>query len=120
MGHKQEILMKPGTGVPTDTPYRLTRGFLDRHWLGLADLLRRFPSIHSANFNAAIEMGLRPGSSSDGLAIALEEACETLLSLRDEDFQPLPIDAERHTNFDAGLRWYAARLRDLSQAARAM
>lgn len=54
------------------------------------------------------------------LQLTLEEACDTLLSLHTEEFHPLAIDAGERLNVDAGLRWYAARFRDLAQAARHM
>jgi hypothetical protein len=120
MGNYQKIISDPSTGVPFNTASRLTRSFLDRHGTGLEDLLRRFPSVQGATFRAAIERCLVPGTSVAELRIALEEAFETLLSLKEEDFRPLPVDAGRRTNVDAGIRWYAARLRDLAKASQRM
>ncbi len=120
MGQQQRIIMNPGTGVPANTVYRLTQDFLHRHGSGLLNLLRRFPSVPGGSFKSAIERCLEPGVDRQALVTALEEACETLLSLRGEDFYPLPVDAGSRINVDAGLRWYAARLHDLAQAARRM
>ena len=120
MGKQELITIDPRTGVPQATAARLVRSFLDRHGSGLDDLLRRFPSVPGPAFRAAIESRLTTGDTMPELQIALEEACDTLLSLRAEEFQPLPVDAGKRVNVDAGLRWYAARLRDLAQAARHM
>lgn len=120
MGNHQKIIGDASTGVPLNTASRLTRSFLDRHGAGLEDLLRRFPSVQGATFSAAIERCLVPGVSVVELQIALEEAFETLLSLKEEEFRPLPVDAGRRTNVDAGLRWYAARLRDLAKTTQRM
>ena len=116
----QLITVDPRTGVPQATAARLVRSFLDRHGSGLDDLLRRFPQVPGPAFRAAIERSLEPGQTAPELEIALEEACGTLLSLGEEDFFPLPVDAGNRLNVDAGLRWYAARLRDLAKAARHM
>ena len=118
MGNHQRIIIDPSTGVPSNTASRLTLSFLDRHGSGLEDILRRFPSVPGTAFKKALERHLNPGASSEELQMVLEEACETLLSLREGDFCPLPVDAGQRTNIDAGLRWYAARFRDLAQAAR--
>ncbi|MCB1471212.1 MAG: hypothetical protein KDK08_29510 [Rhizobiaceae bacterium] len=120
MGRQELITIDPRTGVPRATARRLVRSFMDRHGSGLDDLLRRFPSVPGPAFRAAIERNLRPGEATLELEIALEEAGATLLSLRAEDFTPLPVDAGSRLNIDAGLRWYAARLHDLAKAARYM
>lgn len=120
MGKQELITIDPRTGVPRATAQRLVRSFMDRHGSGLDDLLRRFPSAPGPAFRAAIERTLTSGETTPELAIALEEACDTLLSLRAEDFRPLPVDAGARLNIDAGLRWYAARFRDLAQAARTL
>ncbi|MFZ5965331.1 hypothetical protein ACOXXX_20500 [Thalassococcus sp. BH17M4-6] len=120
MTHQQLIAMDPRSGVPQATAARLVRSFLDRHGSGLDDLLRRFPSVPGPAFRHAIESCLKAGDTMPELQIALEEACDTLLSLRAEEFRPLPVDEGKRVNIDAGLRWYAARLRDLAQAARHM
>lgn len=113
----QLITVDPRTGVPQATAARLVRSFLGRHGSGLDDLLRRFPQVPGPAFRAAIERSLDAGETTPELKIALEEACDTLLSLRAEDFHPLPVDAGTRLNVDAGLRWYAARFRDLAQTA---
>lgn len=115
-----DFIINSYTGVPLDTAGRLTRSFLQRHGAGLEDLLRRFPALQGATFRAAIEKCLVPGASTGELRNALDAACETLLSLREEDFRPLPVDAGGRTDVDAGLRWYAARFRDLAKAAQRM
>lgn len=120
MGKQQLIAIDPRTGVPCATAQRVVRSFLDRHGSGLDDLLRRFPSVPGPAFRSAIERCLELGEKAPELQFALEEACDTLLSLRAEEFQPLPADAGKRVNIDAGLRWYAARLHDLAQAARHM
>lgn len=116
MGRQELIIIDPKTGVPQATASRLVQSFLDRHGSGLDDLLRRFPSVPGPSFRSAIERCLAPGETVPELEIALEEACDTLLALRAEEFQPLPVDAGKRLNIDAGLRWYAARLRDLAKA----
>ncbi|MFD1342950.1 hypothetical protein [Litorisediminicola beolgyonensis] len=108
------------TNIPQSTAARLVKSFLDRHGHGLDDLLRRFPDITGPAFRSAIERHLARGETKAGLAISLEEACDTLLALRDEDFRALPVDAGKRVNVDAGLRWYAARFHDLAKAARDM
>lgn len=120
MGKQELITIDPRTGLPRCTASRLVRSFMDRHGSGLDDLLRRFPSVPGPAFRSAIERRLRPGETTPELQIALDEACDTLLSLRAEDFTPLPVDAGNRLNIDAGLRWYAARLRDLARAAKYM
>jgi hypothetical protein len=120
MGKQQLIVVDPSTGVPRATAQRLVRSFLDRHGSGLDDLLRRFPSVPGPAFRSAIERCLAPGETVPELEIALEEACDTLLALSAEEFHALPVDAGKRLNVDAGLRWYAARFRDLAQAARRM
>ena len=118
MGKLQTITMNPATGVPKDTAIRLTQDFLKRHGSGLDDLLRRFPGLHGPSFRRAIEKSFSPSEAAPELAMALEEAVDTLLSLQCEDCHPLPVDAGRRLQVDAGIRWYAARLHDLSKAAR--
>lgn len=118
MGKLQTITMNRGTGVPKDTAIRLTQDFLSRHGAGLDDLLRRFPGLHGRAFRQAIEACFAPSETAPELAMALEEAVDTLLSLQGEDCHPLPVDANRRNQVDAGIRWYAARLYDLSKAAR--
>lgn len=120
MGRQELITIDPKTGVPRATAHRLTRSFLARHGSGLDDLLRRFPQVPGPAFRGAIERCLEPSETTPELQIALEEACDTLLSLQAEEFHPLPVDVSKRLNIDAGLRWYAARLRDLAQAARYM
>lgn len=120
MGKQQLITIDPRTGVPNYTLDRLVRSFLARHGSGLDDLLRRFPTVPGPAFRTAIERCLEPGETTLELEFALDEACDTLLSLREEEFHPLPVDAGARLNVDAGLRWYAARFRDLAQAARHM
>lgn len=117
MGHERKMTIKPMTGVPTNTASRLTRDFLLRHGAELDDLLRRFPSASEREFHAAIERHVCEGASNEELVFALENACDQLLSLRAEDFCPQPGDAGLRLNIDAGLRWYAARFRDLAKAA---
>lgn len=120
MGNHKEITINPSTGLPYNTASRLTRSFLSRHGSGLDDLLRRFPSVSGAAFRQAVERYLAPSATTAELQMALEEACETLLSLREDDFHPLPVDAGQRLNVDAGLRWYAGRLSDLAKAAQRM
>lgn len=120
MGKLQTITMNPGTGVPKDTAVQLTQEFLRRHDSRLDDLLRRFPGVHGSAFRPAIEACFAPTETAPELAMALEEAVDTLLSLQGEDCHPLPADAGRRLRVDAGIRWYAARLHDLSKAARRM
>ncbi|SMX34397.1 hypothetical protein COL8621_01289 [Actibacterium lipolyticum] len=93
---------------------------MDRHGAGLDDLLRRFPMISGTAFRQALEVHLKPGEASMELALALDEAVDTLLSLQGEIITALPVDAGRRLNVDVGLRWYAARLHDLSRAVRTM
>ncbi|MCQ0091626.1 hypothetical protein [Roseovarius sp. M141] len=118
MGKLQTININPATGVPQNTAIRLTQDFLDRHASGLDDLLRRFPGLHGPSFRRAIEACFAPSETAPELAMALEEAVDTLLSLQGEDCHPLPVDSGRRLYVDAGIRWYAARLYDLSRAAR--
>ena len=120
MGNQQVIHINRKTGVPEWTAPRMTRSFLDRHGPGLDDLLRRFPSTHGPAFRRAIEACFSPSETASELAMTLEEAVDTLLSLQGEDCHPLPVDAGRRNQVDAGLRWYAARLHDLARAARRM
>lgn len=120
MGRQRLITIDPRTGVPQATADRLVRSFLDRHGSGLEDLLRRFPNVPEIDFRHTIERCLMPGANSPELAIALEEACNTLLLLQAEECDPLPVDIGKRLNIDAGLRWYAARFRDLAKAARLM
>ncbi|PWE48515.1 hypothetical protein DEM26_18395 [Thioclava sp. NG1] len=120
MGKQVLIAIDPKTGVPRATADRLVRSFLARHGSGLDDLLRRFPSVPGSAFGAAIERCIKPGEATPELQLALEEACDTLLSLRVEEFHPLPVDDGKRHNIDAGLRWYAARFSDLAKAARFM
>ncbi|MEQ5872503.1 hypothetical protein J4E08_21825 [Sagittula sp. NFXS13] len=120
MGKLQTITMTPGTGVPKDTAVRLTQAFLHRHGSGLDDLLRRFPSLHGLTFRRAIEACFAPSETALELAMALDEAVDTLLSLQGQNCHPLPVDDGRRLQIDAGLRWYAARLHDLARAARSM
>lgn len=120
MGKLQTITMNPGTVVPRDTAIRHTQDFLSRHRSGLDDLLRRFPGMHGPAFRRAIEKCFAPSETAPELAMALEEAVDTLLSLQGENCHPLQVDAGRRLQVDAGLRWYAARLHDLSRAARTM
>ncbi|WP_116599217.1 hypothetical protein [Primorskyibacter marinus] len=120
MGKLQTIEMNPGSGVPKDTAIRLTNEFLNRHGSGLDDLLRRFPGVHGPSFRRAIEACFAPTEAAPELAMALDEAVDTLLSLQSEDCRPLPADVGRRLQLDAGIRWYAARLHDLSKAARRM
>ena len=120
MGELQTITMNRGTGVPKDTAIRLTQEFLRRHGSGLDDLLRRFPGLHGPAFRQAIEACFAPSETAPELAMALDEAVDTLLSLQSEDFYSLPVDAGRRLRVDAGLRWFAARLHDLARAARRM
>ncbi len=120
MGKLQTIVMNRGTGVPKGTAIRLTKEFLSRHGAGLDDLLRRFPGLHGPAFRQAIEACFATSETAPELAMALEEAVDTLLSLQSENCLPLPVDAGRRVQVDAGLRWYAARLHDLARAARTM
>ena len=120
MGKPHVFHVDPRTGVPRWTAHRLTSDFLQRHGAGLDDLLRRFPAVGDGAFREAIERSLTPGETVPELVITLEEATDTLLALRDEDALLLPVDAGQHINIDAGLRWYAARFRDLSKAAQMM
>ncbi len=120
MGNQQLVTIDPRTGVPRWTAHRLTRSFLERHGSGLDDLLRRFPSVPGPAFRSAIERCLTPSQTTPELCIALDEAVDTLLALQSEPIRPLPTDAGKRLNVDTGLRWYAARLRDLAQAARHM
>ncbi|MDF0594624.1 hypothetical protein [Psychromarinibacter halotolerans] len=120
MGRQELITIDPKTGVPRATAHRLTRSFLARHGTGLDDLLRRFPTGPGPALRAAIERCLAPGGAEPELQIALDEACDTLLSLRAEEIHLSPADADKRLNIDAGLRWYAARLCDLAKAARRM
>lgn len=118
MGKLQIMTTNPGTAVPKNIAIRLTQDFLRRHGSGLDDLMRRFPGMHGPAFRRAIEACFAPSETAPELAMALDEAVDTLLSLQDEDCHPLPVDAARRLQIDAGLRWYAARLHDLSKAAR--
>ena len=118
MGKLQTITMNRGTGVPQGTATRLTQDFLLRHGSGLDDLLRRFPGMHGPAFRGAIEKCFAPSETAPELAMALDEAVDTLLSLLGEECHPLPVDAGRRLQVDAGIRWYAARLHDLGKAAR--
>ncbi len=118
MGRQELITIDPRTGVPRATAQRLVQSFLDRHGPGLDDLLRRFPSVPGPAFRQALMKCIAPSQTTHDLRIALEEAVDTLLSLQAEEIQPLPADAGKRLNVDAGLRWYAARLHDLAQAAR--
>ena len=120
MGKLQTITMNPGTGVPKNSAIRLTQEFLRRHGSGLDDLLRRFPGLHGPAFRQAIEACFASSATAPELALALEEAVDTLLSLQGEDCHQLPVDAGGRSRVDAGIRWYAARLHDLSKAARRM
>lgn len=117
MTHQQLFAIDLRTGVPQTSAVRLVRSFLDRHGTGLDDLLRRFPSVPGPTFRGAIKLIIGPGETARELEIALGEACDTMLSLREGDFLPLPIDANNRLHDDAGLRWYAARFRDLAHAA---
>jgi len=118
MGKLQTITMNRGTGMPKDTAIRLTREFLRRHGSGLDDLLRRFRGLHGPAFRQAIEACFAPSETAPELAMALDEAVDTLLSLQAEECHPLPVDAGRRLQVDAGIRWYAARLHELGKAAR--
>lgn len=120
MGKLQTITMNRDTGVPKDTAIRLAKEFLSRHGAGLDDLLRRFPGLNGPAFRQAIEACFAPSETALELAMALDEAVDTLLSLQSEDCEPLPVDAGRRLQVDAGIRWYAARLHDLGKAARHM
>ncbi|WP_425072415.1 hypothetical protein [Sagittula sp. S175] len=120
MGNQQFIHINSDTGVPQWTAHRMTRSFLDRHGSGLDDLLRRFPCTDGPAFRRAIEACFSPSETAPELAMVLEEATDTLLSLQGEDCHPLPVDSGRRLQVDAGLRWYAARLHDLARAARSM
>ena len=120
MGNERKTAAETTTGLPPNTANRLTRSFLARHGPGLDDLLSRFPAVPGPAFRSVIEQNLKPGASSVDLQMSLEKACETLLSLRKEDSRPLPVDARGQTNIDAGIRWYAARFRDLAIAAQRM
>ncbi|QPZ91570.1 ACT domain-containing protein [Thioclava electrotropha] len=120
MGKQELVTIDPKTGIPRSTAERLVRSFLARHGTGLDDLLRRFPSVTGPAFRFAIEQCLKPGVTTMELRLALEEACDTLLSLRAEEFHPLPVDTGKRLHVDAGLRWYAARFADLAQAAQRM
>lgn len=120
MGKPQTITINPATSVPRSAAIRLAKEFLNRHGSGLDDLLRRFPGIHGPSFRRAIEARFAPSETAAELVMVLEEAVETLLSLQGEDCHPLPVDAGRRLQVDAGLRWYAARLHDLARAARTM
>ena len=120
MGKLKTITMNRDTGVPQGTATRLVQDFLIRHGSGLDDLLRRFPGVHGPTFRGAIEKCFAPSGTAPELAMALDEAVDTLLSLQAEDCNPLPVDAGRRSQVDAGIRWYAARLHDLARAARHM
>lgn len=114
------LTMNASTGVPFDTAQRLTLSFLKRHGAGLDDLLRRFPSVPTESIRQTLGSGVVANASTVELRLALEKACDELLSLNDQDFRPLPGDAGRRTNVDAGLRWYAARFTDLAKAVQRM
>ncbi len=120
MGKLDTITMTPGNGVPKDTAVRLTQDFLRRHGSGLDDLLRRFPGMHGPALRKAIEARCTPSETTLELALVLDEAVDTLLSLQEEGCKLLPVDDGRRFQIDVGLRWYAARLHDLSNAARRM
>lgn len=120
MGNQQIIRIESNTGVPRWTAHRMVRSFLSRHGTGLDDLLRRFPNTDGPAFRRAIEACLSTSETALELAMVLEEATDTLLSLLGEDCHALPVDTGRRFQVDAGLRWYAARLHDLARAARKM
>ncbi|SEL81294.1 hypothetical protein SAMN05444413_1175 [Roseivivax marinus] len=120
MGQKQTIFVNPTNGTPSFAAESLTKSFLSRHGAGLDDLLRRFNGVSGPEFRAAIERAYGPGQTTPELAIALDEAADTLLSLLGEPVIALEVDNGRRLEVDAGLRWYAARMTDLAKAARSM
>jgi hypothetical protein len=120
MGKQQVIYVAPKTGVPSFAAESLAKSFLARHGSGLDDLLRRFSGVSGPEFRAAIERAYGPGQTTPELAIALDEAADTLLSLLGEPVIALDVDNGHRREVDAGLRWYAARMSDLAKAARSM
>ena len=121
MSKQDKITKDTSTGVSEGTAVRLVRDFLSRHGKGLDSVLERFPGVSGAAYRWALEKHLsEPATKTEDLIIALEHAVDTLLALQGADCRVLKVEEGPGIEVDAGIRWYAARFRDLAQAARRM